>query len=403
MRDVVIIGVGMHKFGRFPEVSVKEMTRTAVWAAIRDAGIDPKAIQCAYVGNCLQGALQGQHAARGHIALRSGAGLSGLPIVNVESGTASASLAFRQAWIAVASGLHDVGLALGVEKMSAGATAQLLAAMGGAVDVETGGGRMGLTFVGEFAALVDKLIRSYGWTQKQMAKVAAKNFYNASLNPYAEHQKAYTVEEVLASPVVAYPLTRLMSCSARVDGAGAIIVCAKEVAHKYTTRKPLVNVAACVQRSVPFYDFSKPETVPITYAHDPSSVMEAYQIAGAGPKDMEIVQCHDAFSIEEMISYQALGFCAPGEGGRMIDEGRTSLKGDVPYNTDGGLVARGNPIGATGAAQICETVWQIRGEAGARQVPGRDGKGPKIGLVHNAGGGPVEDAIASLMGIVLKR
>ena len=402
MRDVVIIGVGMHKFGRYPEVSVKELTRTAVWNAIRDAGIEARAIQCAYVGNCMQGALQGQHAARGHIALRSGAGLSGLPIVNVESGTASASLAFRQAWMAVGSGLYDVGLALGVEKMSAGTTGQLLSAMGGAVDVESGGGRMGLTFVGEFAALVDKLIRQYGWTQQQLAKVAAKNFYNASLNPNAEYQKAYTVEEVLASPVVAYPLTRLMSCSARVDGAGAIIVCAKDVAHKYTSKKP-VHVAACVQRSVPFYDFTKPETVPITYAHDPSSVMEAYKIAGAGPKDMEIAQCHDAFSIEELISYQALGFCKPGEGGRMIDEGRTSLKGEIPYNTDGGLVARGNPVGATGAAQICEVVWQIRGEAGARQVPGRDGKGPKIGLIHNAGGGPVEDAIASLMGIILKR
>ncbi len=217
------------------------------------------------------------------------------------------------------------------------------------------------------------------------------------------HQKAHTVEEVMASPVVAYPLTRLMSCSARVDGAGAIIVCAKEAVAKYSTRKPLVNVAACVQRSVPFYDFGKPETVPITYAHDPSSVMQAYEIAGVGPKDMEIAQCHDAFSIEELISYQALGFCPPGEGGRMIDEGRTTLKGDIPYNTDGGLVARGNPVGATGAAQICETVTQIRGEAGARQVPGRDGKGPKIGLIHNAGGGPVEDAIASLMGIILKR
>lgn len=403
MRDVVIIGVGMHKFGRLPEVSIKDMARIAVWNAIRDAGIDAKAIQCAYVGNCMQGALQGQHAVRGHIALRSGAGLSGLPIVNVESGTASASLAFRQAWIAVGSGLYDVGLALGVEKMSTATTAQLLSAMGGAVDVESGGGRMGLTFVGEFAALVDKLIRKYGWTQKQIAKVAAKNFYNASLNPYAEYQKAYTAEEVVNSPVVAYPLTRLMSCSARVDGAAAVIVCAKEAVSKYTSRKPLVQVAACVQRSVPFYDFRKPETVPITYAHDPSSVMEAYKIAGAGPKDMEIAQCHDAFSIEEMISYQAMGFCQPGEGGRMIDEGRTTLKGDIPYNTDGGLVARGNPVGATGAAQICEVVWQIRGEAGARQVSGRDGKGPKIGVIHNAGGGPVEDSIGSLMGIILKR
>ncbi|MDO8793922.1 MAG: thiolase family protein [Vicinamibacterales bacterium] len=403
MREVAIIGVGMHKFGRFPGVSIKELSRIAVWNAIRDAGIDAKAVQCAYVGNCFQGALEGQHAARGHIALRSGAGLSGLPIVNVESGTASGSLAFRQAWMAVGSGLYDVGLALGMEKMSASSTAQILAAMGGAVDVEVGGGRMGLTFVGEFAALVDKLMRQYGWTQRQMAKVAAKNFYNASLNPNAEYyQQPFDVEAVMKAPVVSFPMTRLMSCSAKVDGAAAIIVCAKEALSKYTTRKP-VHVAACEQRSVVFYDFRKPETLPLTYAHDPIAVMQAYKTAGAGPKDMEIAQCHDAFSIEEMMSYEALGFCKPGEGGRMIDEGRTSLKGDIPYNTDGGLLARGNPIGATGPSQICEMVWQIRGEAGARQVPGRDGKGPKIGVIHNAGGGPIEDAVASLIGIVLKR
>ncbi len=403
MRDVVIIGVGMHKFGYLPHVPIKELARVAVWNAIRDAGIEAQAIQCAYVGNTAQGALEGQHSVRGHVALRTGAGLSGLPIVNVECGTASATVAFREAWIAVGSGLYDVALSLGMEKTTSGTKAQRQSSAAGAVDVTSGDGGMGLTFVGVFAALVEKLMRQYGWTEQQLAKVAAKSFYNASLNPNAEYQQAYTVEEVLQSRIVSYPLTRLMSCSARIDGAAAVIVCAREAVEKYTSRRPLVDVAACVQRSVPFYDFRKPEMREIVYTHDPASVMEAYAIAGAGPEDMELAQCHDAFSIEEMISYQAMGFCEPGEGGRMIDEGRTALQGDIPFNTDGGLLARGNPAGATGTAQICEVVQQLRGEAGPRQVQGRDGTGPKIGIISNAGGGPVENAIGSLMGVVLKR
>ncbi|MDO8567278.1 MAG: thiolase family protein [Dehalococcoidales bacterium] len=405
MRDVAVIGVGMHKFGQFPQESFKDLGREAIWHAIRDAGIDPKAINIAYVGNCYIGILFGQESARAAVVVRH-AGLGGIPMIHVESGTASSSIAFHEAVNAVASGNYDVALAVGVEKLFfPGDPGKSMAAISTSAEKAVGTD-MGLSFVAELAQAIRALMDKWGWTQEQMAKITAKNLYNASLHPYAEVHNPLTVEQILAARVVAYPLTRPMSCSAAVDGGSAAIVCAKSIARRFTS-KPLVDVAAIHYKGGRFVPPAEMDKEPGMISMDmtPQVFKVCYEKAGIGPKDVEIAQCHDAMAPEELLAYQTMGFCAPGEEGKMIDEGRTTLRGDIPMNTDGGLTARGNPIGATGLAQVAEIVWQLRGEAGARQVAGKDGKGPKVGAIQNAGGGPVGPGggVGCSVGIILKR
>lgn len=406
MREVAVIGVGMHKFGQFPDESFKDLARVAIWNALRDASVDPKAINIAYVGNCYIGILFGQESARAAVIVRN-AGLGGIPMIHVESGTASASIAFHEAVTAVASGLYDVALAVGVEKLYfPGDPAKSMAAISTSAekDVATD---MGLSFVGELAMAIERLMKKWGWTQQHLAKVTAKNRYNASLNPYAEVQAPISVEEVLKARLVAYPLTRPMCCSAAVDGAAAAIVCAKDIAKRFTS-KPLVTVGAIHYKGGRFVPPQEVDSEPGMVSMDmtPHVFKVLYEKAGVGPGDIEVAQCHDAMAPEELLAYQVMGFCKPGEEGRMVDEEQTSLKGRIPVNTDGGLAARGNPIGATGLAQVAEIVWQLRGEAGARQIPGRSGKGPKLGAIQNAGGGPAGPAggaVGVSVGMILKR
>ncbi len=395
MREVAIIGVGMHKFGRFLDLTLKDLGRVAVWNAIHDAGIDPKLIQAAYVGNSLGGLITGQEGIRGQVILRD-AGFTGIPVVNVEGACASSSIGLREAWIAIGAGIHDIALVLGVEKMFLEDTARSLSALAADSDMELLGG-LGFQFVGNYAMNLRKFMGKYGWTQNHFAKVAVKNKYNGSLNPYAQFQKPMTMEEVLGSRVVAYPLTLFM-CSTMADGAAALILCAKEIAHRFTS-KPLPTIAACELYSMHFHDPREEDSGELAAYRIPIS--RAYERAGVGPKDLDVVEVHDAMSPGEMFRCVACGLFKPEDAPRYIDEGLTTLTGSIPVNTSGGLASRGHPVGATGAAMICELVWQLRGEAGKRQVPGKKGKGPRIALAQNSGG-LVAGETAVSMGTILK-
>lgn len=388
MRDVVIIGVGMTPFGKFLDKSLSDLGLVAIWNAIKDANISAKDIQAAYCSNCLAGLITGQEGIRGQVILNN-AGFTGLPVVNVENACASGATALRGAWMDVALGLHDVALALGVEKMYLADTPKSIKALAGLSDVDLA--NTGFQFVASFSFFLKKYMKKYGATQEHFAKVVVKNSFNGSLNPYAQHRKRLTIEEILNSRMVSDPLTLYM-CSSMGDGAAAVIVCAAEVARRYTD-KPLIHIAAIALRSgmvrAPWQ-----EEVPSIRA---LTSKEAYNQAGIGSEDIDLAEVHDAMAPAELRCYEELGFCKEGEGIRMIEEGRTLISGDMPVNTSGGLTARGHPVGATGLAQVAEIVWQLRGEAGDRQVTN-----PQVGLAEDSGGKVGEDNAACTVTILKK-
>jgi acetyl-CoA acyltransferase len=388
MREVVIIGVGMTPFGQSLDKSLMDLGREATWRAIEDANVPARDIGVAYVANSIGGLLTGQEAIRGQVILNS-AGLCGIPIINVENACAGGTTALRGAFTEVALGLHEVALALGVEKMFCDDTPRSIKALATNADIELA--RLGFQFTAIYAMNLKKYMKASGATKEHFAKVVVKNSYNGSLNPYAQHRKPLNIEEVLNSRTICDPLTLYM-CASMSDGAAAAIVCSKEVAKRYTN-KPLVEIAGCTLRS----GMIRPpdaDAVPdiISLACD-----EAYNKAGIGPEDIDVAEVHDAMAPAELMIYEELSFCKKGEGPGMIDEGRTMISGDIPVNPSGGLAAKGHPVSATGLAQVSEIVWQLRGEAGKRQVAS-----PKVGLIENAGGWLGEDNAACTI-TILKR
>jgi len=386
MRPVVIAGVGAIKCGKFLEVSLGELALEAVWRAIKDADIEPKAVQLAYVANTMAFPVTGGGGTLGEKVLAH-CGFGGMPVVNVENSCCGGTTALRGAFLEVAFGNCDVALALGVEKMYSGDTAKTLAAMQGGNPYAG----MGFQFSGDYAIALRRYMTEYGVTREHFAKVVVKNSYNGSLNPYAQHQRPLTMEEVLSSRPIAEPLTLYMCCSMG-DGAAAAIVCAKDVAKSFA-RKPLVEVVYCALRSGTYRKIDEPN-VPLPTL----TANEAYEKTGIGPEDINVAEIHDAMAPQELILYEQLGFCKSGEGARLIDEGRTKIDGDIPVNTSGGLASRGDPTGATGSYQVAEIVWQLRGEAGPRQT-----KNPKVGLIHNQGGYTEFDESAVNSVVILKR
>jgi len=409
MRDVSVIGAGMVKFGKYLDTSMKVIARDAVNNALGVAGVEQGKIEAAVVGNAMAGLITGQECVRGQVVLRE-MGIGGIPIVNCENACASSATAFHLAWLYVASGMYDVVLALGMEKLYHQDKKRSFAAIGSAVDVEMmqkmiadmnaqqaqlkaeraargeapkpagGAGESRSMFMDFYAAGARGHMKRYGTTKEQFARVAVKNHRNGSLNPNAQYQDVYSLEDILNSPVVAEPLTRLM-CSPIGDGAAATILCASSVASRYTN-KP-VKVLASVLSSGSEHGPDDPGVVTRV-------TRKAYEIAGVGPKDLSVIELHDASAPAELMTYEELGICKPGEGGKLIDEGTTEITGRIPVNPSGGLLAKGHPVGATGVAQICEIFWQLRGEAGKRQV-----QNPKIGLTEN-GGGMVRNEAAAM-------
>lgn len=376
MRPVAVIGVGAHPAGKYQQKAMKDMGRTAIWDALSDAGIAPERIEVAYVGNSLGGLLTGQEGIRGQVVLQD-AGITGIPVINVENACASGATAFRGAWMEVASGSANLALAVGVEKMFVGDLARSISAL--AADSELELSQAGMQFSASYAIhpkinLKGKL-KEYGWTPRDFAKVAVKNSYNGSLNPYAQHRRSLTEDEVLESRMIADPLTLYM-CSSIADGAAAAIVCPLEDAHRFTEQKP-IRIASCTLRSGVYRlpNDGLDDTLAVT-------AQQAYEDAGIGPEDVDVAEVHDAMAPAELMIYERLGFCGPGEGPKLIDDRVTTLDGSKPVNPSGGLCARGHPVGATGLLQIAELVWQLRGEAGDRQIKNQ----PKVALAQNQGG-----------------
>jgi acetyl-CoA acetyltransferase len=380
MRDVYIIGAGMTVFGKHSARSLRDLGGEACMKAIRDAGINPKEIEAGYCGNALAPVLQGETGV-GQNAFWE-AGISGIPIVNVENACATGSTALHAAWQAVAGGFYDLAIVTGVEKavMPKGTALNV-----GAGELEA---RLGEVFPGYFAMIAQKHMERYGTTREQMAKVSVKNHLNGTLNPFAQFQKVFTVEEVLNSPMIADPLT-LFSCCPNSDGAAALILSSSEKARKVNGKA--VKVAASVL-ATGTYENMRDMTA---WEVEKRAANKAYEMASLGPEDINVVEVHDAFTICEVIHYEGLGLCPTGEGGRLLDEGVTELTGKIPVNPSGGLLSKGHPVGASGVAQVVEIVWQLRGEAGKRQV-----KNARNGLAQIMGGNKEGDTRACTVHIL---
>ncbi len=382
MREVFIIGAGMTQFGRHLDRNLRDLGREACLNALRDAGITPKKVEAGYCGNALASALQGETGVGQNVFWE--VGINEIPIVNTENACASGSTALREGWMAIAGGFYDLVIVAGVEKtvMPKGTMLNV-----GAAELET---KLGDVFPGQFALIAQKHMERYGTTREQLAKVSVKNHFNGALNPYAQFQKQVTVEEVLNSPLVADPLT-LFSCCPNSDGAAALILCSKRKAQKMKVRT--VRIAASTLTSGT-YDNQRDIT---GWEIEKRAAEGAYEMASLGPKDIDLVEVHDAFTISEIIHYEDLGLCAPGEGGRLIDEGATKLSGRIPVNPSGGLLAKGHPVGASGVAQVVEIVWQLRGEGGKRQI-----KNSRVGLAQIMGGYKEGDTRACTVHILIK-
>jgi acetyl-CoA acetyltransferase len=382
MRDVYIIGVGMTVFGKHPDRTLRDLGGEASMRAIKDAGVKAKEIEAGYCGNALGSVLQGETGVGQNVFWE--VGINSIPIVNVENACATGSTALHEAWISVASGLYDTVIVAGTEKvvMPKGSFLDV-----GAGELEV---KLGEVFPGYFALLARKHMASYGTTREQLAKVSVKNHMNGTLNPYAQFQKTFTVQEVLDSPMIADPLT-LYSCCPNSDGAAALIVCSRERARK-ARGKPIKLAASVLTTGI--YDIQRDFT---TWQMEKQAAEKAYTMASVGPEDIDVVEVHDAFTISEILHYEGLGLCKPGEGGRLIEDGVTELGGRIPVNPSGGLLSRGHPVGASGVAQIVEIVWQLRGEAGRRQV-----RSPRIGLAQIMGGNKDGDTRACTVHILSK-
>lgn len=367
---VAIAGVGMHEFGRFPAASLKDLARVAIVRALDDSRLGVKDVEAVYSSNALAGVLQGQEQIRGQSVLRD-VGIEGVPVVNVENACAGASTAFAQAVLAIRAGMARVVLAVGFEKMFVGDRNRSLDALESAADIEVIAG-LGLQFTAIYAMRLRTRIDAGAFTPRHLLDVAMKSHYNGSLNPYAQHRKVFSAEEIAASPPIADPLTLYM-CSSMCDGAAAAVLVAGD--HAAADHHPRVVVRGSALASG--YAHVAPEDPSITAL----CAQRAYAEAGVGPGDLDVVEVHDAMAPGELLYYEQLGLCADGEAGGLLDSGATALTGRVPVNPSGGLCSRGHPVGATGLAQIAEIVWQLRGEAGRRQV----GK-PRIGLAQNSGG-----------------
>lgn len=363
MRDVAVIGVGMTHIGKFPDRMLSSMGREAVIAALKDAEVPPNEVQAAYSGTSLGGALLGQR-------IFKDLGMSGMPINNMENACSSGSSAMREAWLSIASGLYDMVIAVGSEKLSAlgGGTLPLEKE-----DLEVG---EGMVMPALYAMRARRYMHEFGATPEHLAKVVVKSRRCATKNPRAQFRKETTVEEVLKSRMVADPLT-LFQCCPMGDGSAAAILCSLEKARKYTRQPILIKGSILVSGRFDnsFRDMTTPE---ITVR----AAKLVYEMAGIGPKEVSLAEVHDAFSIAELLYYEALGFCGRGEAPKLLDEGATEIDGRIPVNPSGGLISKGHPTGATGLAQTAEIVWQLRGQGGARQV-----KNAKVGLTHCTGGG----------------
>ncbi|MBV9629296.1 MAG: thiolase family protein, partial [Xanthobacteraceae bacterium] len=386
MREkVYIVGVGSTALGRFPDKSVKDLTREAVTLALEDAGAELGDIESAWFSNTRQGMMENQNTIRGQCALRA-MGFETIPIINVENACCSSSTGLNQAFAAIKAGLCEVALVVGAEKMfysdkkdlmfkaflggwdvhEMEATQKTLLGLGDGLalppEAQADTGQHSV-FMDIYASLARQHMRLYGTTPRQIAAAAAKSHFHATMNPLAQYRIDMSVDEVLGDKLIAWPLTRAM-CAPISDGAAALVVCGQSALQRFDrTRAVEVLASALVSGSRRGRD-------ELTRHLGRVAADKAYAQAGIGPDDIDVAEVHDASAFAEVLQTENLGLCAPGEGGSMAERGETRLGGRIPVNTSGGLVSKGHPIGATGAIQLHELVLQLRGEANARQVDG---------------------------------
>jgi len=364
--DVYIVGIDMLRFGRFDDATPPQLAAAAAVLALDDADLSVQDLQAVYSGNCGE-TMVGQR-------MLQLIGQTGIPVVNVTNACATGATAFREAWIAIRAGLYDVVLAVGSEKMGKG---MLVRRNTGADPVPTEGLFGSATMPAVFAQMGLEHSRKYGTTLEQFAKVSVKNHHHSTLNPKAMYQKETPLEEVLASEMIAYPNTKLM-CSVNVDGAAAAILCSERRMRELGLESRAVRVRASGLASDPYTERNL--VMPDISTVSRLAARTAYDMAGLGPADLDLVELHDCFATAEIPHYENLGLCADGEGAALLERGETSLGGRIPVNVSGGLLSKGHPLGATGIANIYEVATHLRGEAGARQV-----EGARIGLTHVVG------------------
>lgn len=371
MREVAVIGVGMTKWGELWEKSLRNIFVETALLALEDAGVDR--IDSMYVGSMSSGLFVGQE----HIAslLADYLGQIPIPSTRVETACASGGLALRLGFMEVASGMSDVVLASGIEKMTDVSGYEATYALGTAADQEYEGYH-GMTFPGLYALIARAHMEKYDTTREQLAMVAVKNHHNGSLNPLAQFPFEITLDSVLNSVMIADPL-RILDCSPITDGAAAVILCPVEMAKKM--RKPVIKIIGSGHATDAIALSSRKD---ITWLEATAqAAKQAYKMAQKRPEDIDLVEVHDCFTIAEICVIEALGIVEKGKGGDAVEDGLTSLEGKIPVNTSGGLKAKGHPVGATGVAQVVEIVKQLRGEAEARQI-----KDARVGMAQNMGG-----------------
>ena len=371
MRDVAIIGVSQTKFGEMWDISFRDLITEAGMKAVADADIEGGDLEAMYVGNMTAGLFIQQE----HIAslIADHSGLTPIPCTRVEAACASGGLALRSGIMAVASGYHDVVISAGVEKMTD--VVDPTPAIATASDQEWEA-KQGVTFPSLYAMMARRHMHQYGTTREQLAMFSVNNHKNGALNPLAQYPFEIGVDQVLNSTMVADPL-RLLDCSPVTDGAAAVILCPAEDARKYTDTPVYVKASAQASGTIALHDRRDITTIDSTV----HASRTAYDMAGLGPKDIQAVEVHDCFSINGILAIEDLGFVEKGQGGQAVEDGFIQRDGDLPVNPSGGLKARGHPLGATGIAQAAEMVWQLRGDAGKRQVDGIE-----VGMTHNIGG-----------------
>jgi acetyl-CoA acetyltransferase len=367
MSDAYVVGIDMIKFGRFPEKTVPEIGAEAALLALDDCGLKIQDMQALYSGNLGQ--------ASGMVGQRvlQEIGQTGVPVVNCANACATGATAFREAWMSVKAGVYDLVLAVGVEQMGKG----LLGGAGGSKGIPKEGLLGSGLMPAVFAEAGMEHSAKYGTTFEQFAKVSVKNHHHSTLNPKAMYQIETPLETVMNAEMIAYPNTKLM-CSVNVDGSAAAVIASEAKAKELGLMGRAVKVRASALTSDPWQE--RDLVMPDVNTCTRQAAKTAYEMAGVGPDDIDLVELHDCFATAEILHYENLGLCGDGEAGKMIDEGATALGGKVPVNVSGGLLSKGHPLGATGIANIYEVSTHLRGEAGKRQV-----EGARLGLTHVIG------------------
>ncbi len=374
MRDVSIIGVGQTKVAEHWDRSLRHLAGEAILAAMKDAHIEPAAVDALYVGNMLSGLLNGQEHLGALIA--DFVGLRGIEALKVEAACGSGAAALRLGYAMVAGGIHDLVVVCGVEKMTDTVNAETTTGLAMAADADYESIH-GVTFVGINALLMRRYMYEYGVKHEDFAPFTVNAHRNAASNPYAMFRERVTVEQFSRARMIADPIN-LLDSSGIGDGAAAVVLCPSTMAGEYR-REGVVRIRASAMATDAVAVHDRPDPLWLSAAE--ASAFKAYQQAGVGPRDIDLFELHDAFTIMSALSLEAAGFAERGKGVRLAQAGEIAREGRIPICTMGGLKARGHPVGATGVYQVVEVALQLRGEAGPNQIPNA-----RLGMAQNIGG-----------------